>query len=111
MINNKTPSQYITGLYLIFHHFYNVISTYFILYLAIIVENLHMKPWETLSVMHLYDTFINNRIFYKILPPNSSVAQYIKNLMLGLRYNKFHPLHYYVLSIYKLKNMLPFNKH
>jgi len=67
MINKKTPSLYIRGLYLIFHHFYTVISTYFTLYLAIIVENLHMKPWELLLVMHLYDTCINNKTFYKIL--------------------------------------------
>jgi len=63
MINKKTPSLYIRVLYLIFHHFYTVISTYFTLYLAIIVENLHMKPWELFLVMHLHDRGINNRIF------------------------------------------------
>lgn len=69
MISTKAPSLYIRGLYLIFHNFYAVISTYFTLRFAIIVENLHMKPWELLLVMHLYDTSINNRIFYKILQP------------------------------------------
>jgi len=102
MINKKRSPLYIRGLYLIFHHFYTVISTYtyFTLYLTTIVENLHVKPWELLLVMHLYDTCIKIRIFY-ILQLKSSVVKYIKNLMSRLCCNKFHPLHYYILSIYE----------